>query len=78
MSEERKHFDPMEIIKEILAFAAVCVISYGWMLIMLLIVSFVFLSVFTILFEDMLIYSGIFTAIVACVYIIKRIKKKRR
>ena len=43
MNENR--FDPLEAVKEVLYFLAVSALAFAWMLLMLLIVSFVAVSV---------------------------------
>lgn len=75
---ENSRFDALETIKEVLYFLAVAVIAFGWMFLMLLIISFVAVSVIRIRIPAMLIISGIFTVAVVAFYVIRRVRKKQK
>ena len=74
---KEKSFDPLEMIKEILCFLAVSAIAFAWMLIMLLIVSFVAVSVIRIKLKMMIFISVVFMIVIDIFYVIRRIGKKR-
>ena len=67
--------EPKDVIKDILFFIFAVVGSYGYILLMLLIFSFMFVAVFPLQFEHMLIISGVGSVLVALYYIVKMIKK---
>ncbi len=71
-------FDPLETIKEILWFLAVTAIAFGWMFLMMLIISFVAASVVKITIPVMLVTAVCFTVAVDIVAVIRRITKKRK
>ena len=75
---ENSRFDALETIKEVLYFLAVTVIAFGWMFLMLLIISFVAVSVIRIRIPAMLMISGVFTVTVGVFYVIRRVGKKRK
>ncbi len=75
---ENSRFDALETIKEVLYFLAVTVIAFGWMFLMLLIISFVAVSVIRIRIPAMLMISGVFTVAVVVFYVIRRVRKKRK
>jgi hypothetical protein len=76
MQENR--FDPLGIIKQILVFIAVSAISFGWTMLVLLIVSFVALSYITIKLDTMILISVAVMLLFDAAYVIGRIRKKNR
>lgn len=75
---EDNRFDALGTIKEILYYLAVAVIAFGWMFLMLLIISFVAVSVIRIRIPHMLVISGAFTVITLVVTAVLRARKKRK
>ena len=76
MNEDR--FDPLEAVKEVLYFLAVSAIAFVWMLLMLLIVSFVAVSVLRIKLTAMIFISLGFMVLIDIYYVIRRVIKKRK
>ena len=76
MNEGR--FDALGAIKEVLYFLAVSAIGFCWMLLMLLIVSFVTVSVLKLRLETMIIIALGFMIVIDIYYVIKRSSKKRK
>ncbi len=76
MNEGR--FDALGAIKEVLYFLAVSAIGFCWMLLMLLIVSFVTVSVLKLRLETMIIIALGFMIVIDIYYVIKRSRKKRK
>lgn len=74
---EENRFDPLKQIKEILLFLGVSALAFGWMMLMLLIVSFVAVSVITLKLKTMFIVAIAFTLIIDIYYVIRRSAKKR-
>ncbi|MBO4504945.1 MAG: hypothetical protein J5728_00805 [Lachnospiraceae bacterium] len=74
---EENRFDPIKLIKEILLFLGVSALAFGWMMLMLLIVSFVVVSVITLKLKTMFIVAIAFTLIIDIYYVIRRSAKKR-
>ena len=74
---EENRFDPLKLIKEILLFLGVSALAFGWMMLMLLIVSFVAVSVITLKLKTMFIIAIAFTLIIDIYYVIRRSAKKR-
>lgn len=72
-----RHFDAMGVIKNILGFILVTAVAFGWMLLVLMLISFVALSYITLKLSTMLIASGGFAAIAGIGYIVRKIKKMR-
>lgn len=64
-----------DYVKAVLGFFVVTAAGFGWMLLMLLIVSFVTLSYLHFNIGKMLVASGIFAAVVAVIYVVFTIKK---
>ena len=77
MTMEENRFDPLKLIKEILLFLGVSALAFGWMMLMLLIVSFVAVSVITLKLKTMFIVAIAFTLIIDIYYVIRRSAKKR-
>ena len=75
---DNNRFDALGTVKEILYYIAVTVIAFGWMFLMLLIISFVAASVIRIRIPHMLVTAGIFTVIVLVVSVFLRVRKKRK
>ncbi len=74
---EENRFDPLKTVKEILLFLGVSALAFGWMMLMLLIVSFVAVSVITLKLKTMFIVAIAFTLIIDIYYVIRRCAKKR-
>ncbi len=71
-------FDPLEAVKEILLFLAVSAIAFLWMMLMLLIVSFVAVSVLKIKLTTMIFIALGFMVLIDIYYVIRRAAKKRK
>ena len=74
-----KH-DPKDIIKDVIFFIITVGVTFGYILLILLIFSFMFVNAVSILrldFDHMLIYSGVGAAIAAVCYLVKMVKKYR-
>ena len=67
-----------DIIKDVIFFFLTVAVSYGYILLMLLIISFVASRYLPMKFDDMLVYSGIGAAAVGVWYIVKKVKKYRK
>ncbi len=76
MNENR--FDPLEAVKEVLYFLGVSALAFAWMLLMLLIVSFVAVSVWRIRLTTMIFISLGFMVVIDIYYVIRRTAKKRK
>lgn len=68
-------FNPLNLLKDILGFAFVLAIAFGWMILMLLIISFVSLSYLHFNIDVMLYVSAGFAAICGVVYIFGKVRK---
>ncbi len=68
----------IDIIKDVLFFFITVAVSYGYILLMLLIISFMTSRYLPMKFDDMLVYSGIGAAIVGIWYIVKKVLKYRK
>ena len=77
MSGGNSKYTPKDWVKDIIFFIITTVVAYGYILLMLLIFSFMLasLSLFTI--EGMMIASAVGTVLVDIWYIVKMIKKYR-
>ncbi|MBO4679498.1 MAG: hypothetical protein J5626_07490 [Lachnospiraceae bacterium] len=78
---ERYHEKPFgkgDIILDIISFFVYVTVAFGWLLLMLLCISFVARSVFHMQFTTMLIVSGIFAFITAVVVAVRKTKKYLR
>lgn len=75
--EENQKSRPVDKL-DILGFFAAVALGYGWALLMLLIISFVTLGYLHMRFDRMLVWSGLFTAGIAVLYIIHIVRKYRR
>lgn len=74
-----KH-DPKDVIKDFIFFFITVGVTFGYILLILLILSFMFLKMVPLLnldFDHMLLYSGAGAGIAAIYYIVKMIKKYR-
>ena len=67
-----------DIIKDVIFFFLTVAVSYGYILLMLLIISFVASRYLPMKFDDMLVYSGIGAAAIGVWYIVKKVKKYRK
>lgn len=72
-----RHFDPLALIKEILVFIGISVLAFGWMMLMLLIISFVALSYVKITLAVMLWVSAGFTVIADIYTAVRRYAPKK-
>lgn len=72
-----KKYTPKDWIKDAIFFVLTVAGSYGYILMMLMIFSFMTVAVIPLDFEHMLIVAGVGTAIIAVFYIVKMIKKYR-
>ncbi len=72
-----KKFTPKDKIKDVLFFVLTVAGSYGYILMMLMIFSFMTVAVIPLKYEHMLIISGVGTVLVAIWYIVKLVKKYR-
>ena len=68
----------LDLIKDIIFFFITVAVSYGYILLMLLIISFMTSRYLPMKFDDMLVYSGIGAAVVAIWYIVKKVMKYRK
>ena len=73
-----KKYTPKDWVKDAIFFVLTVVGSYGYTLLMLMIFSFMTVSVIPLDFDHMLIIAGVVTLIIAICYIVKMIKKYRR
>ena len=67
----------LDILKDIIFFFITVAVAYGYILLILLIISFVASRYLPMQFEDMLLYSGIGAAAVGVWDICKKVKKYR-
>ena len=68
-------FTTKDIVTDIVFFFVSVALAYGWMLLMLLIVSFVTLSYIHFEYSVMKIAASVFAAVIALVYIISKVRK---
>jgi len=73
-----KKYTPKDWVKDAIFFVLTVAGSYGYTLLMLMIFSFMTVSVIPLDFDHMLIIAGVVTLIIAICYIVKMIKKYRR
>lgn len=71
-------YTKIDIIKDVIFFFITTAVAYGYILLMLLIISFIANRLLHLTFDNMLIYSGIGAAVVAVWYIVKKIMKYRK
>ena len=71
-------YSKIDILKDVIFFFITIAVSYGYILLMLLIISFVASRYLPMKFDDMLVYSGIGTAVIAVWYIVKKVMKYRK
>lgn len=64
-----------DVVKEIIFFLIVTAVAYAWWTVMLLLVSFLTLSLLHFTMEGILILAGVGTAAVDTYYFMKKIKK---
>ena len=76
MNENR--FDPLELLKQILAFLAVSLIGFLWTMTVLLIISFVALSYITLKLDMMVVISLAVMVLVDAAYLIRKFGKKKK
>lgn len=68
----------LDTVKAILGFFAAVILAFGWMLLMLLLVSFVSLSYFHFEIGKMILFSALFAIAIGIVYVISKIRKTGR
>jgi hypothetical protein len=68
-------YTAFDIVKDIIFFFVVVAVAFGWLLLMLLIISFVALSYLHMKFDYMILASVIFAIIAGIVYIIVKSRK---
>lgn len=73
---KENEFNPLELVKDIIGFVFVVGIAFGWMILMLLILSFVSLSYLHFNIDDMLNFSTVFAIIAGAVYVIHKVRIK--
>ena len=71
-------YTKIDILKDIIFFFITVAVSYGYILLMLLIISFMASRYLPMKFDDMLVYSGIGAAVVAIWYIVKKVMKYQK
>lgn len=74
----QKPFTTQDVVMDVIMLFVTTVIAFGWMLIMLLIFSFVTLSYIHIEIGTMLTISTIFAAVIFVVYIVRKTVKYRK
>ena len=72
-----KEYDARDIALDVLGFFLTAGVAFGWMMLMLLIISFVSLSYLHFDIKVMILTSLAFALIVMVVYVVKKIKKYR-
>ena len=75
MQENR--FDPLGLIKQILVFIAISAVTFIWCMLVLLIISFVGLSYFSLKLKWMIVISVIVMICMDAAYIFGKIRKKK-
>lgn len=75
---ERKGFDPLLIIKEILLGVLTLAGVFAWLMLVQLIVSFIGMSYIRMKFKTMVIVAAALTAVFAVCYVIRRVMKNRK
>lgn len=78
MSEGNNKYTPRDWVKDLIFFIIIVAVSYGYILLMLLIFSFMTAYYIKLKFEQMLIISAVGSALVAVWYIVKMVKKYRQ
>ena len=66
-----------DVVKDLILFVLTTALAFGWLLVMLLIVSFVSMGYLHMQLRHMLIASAVFAVIYAAVYVWKKIRKYR-
>ena len=72
---KENEFNPLNVLKEVLGFVFVVGMAFGWMMLMLLILSFVSLSYLHFNIDAMITFSTIFTIVFGTFYVFFRIRK---
>ena len=78
MADRYSKYTPRDWMKDFIFFLVTTVVAYGYILLMLLIVSFVTTSYLHFTIEGMMIASGAGTVLVDIWYIVKMFKKYRK
>ena len=73
-----KNYTKLDIVKDIIFFFITVAVSYGYILLMLLILSFMTSRYLPMKFDDMLWYSGIGAVIIGIWYIVKKVRKYQK
>jgi len=68
--KNKKTYDKTDVVKDVIMFFVTTAVTYGYVLFMLLLISFIFMSYVDLLFTDMLVISGVCAFVVAVAYII--------
>ena len=74
---QEKRFDPLELIKQILVFLGISAVTFTWCMLVLLIISFVGLSYFTLKLKWMIVISVIVMICMDTAYILGKVRKKK-
>lgn len=72
---KENEFNPLNLFKDVLGFLFVVAIAFGWMILMLLIISFVSLSYLHFNIDTMINISLVFAAIAGLLYILLKVKE---
>lgn len=78
MAGKDTKYEKKDIIKDFIFFILTVAAAYGYILLMLMILSFMFASVLPLKFEHMLIISGIGAVAVAVWYVKKKSEKYKK
>jgi TRAP-type C4-dicarboxylate transport system permease small subunit len=71
-------FSGLDLVKEIIFCIIVMALAFGWMILMLLIISFVTLSYLQFNIKWMLIFSTIFAVLAGIFYVVQTVKKYKK
>ncbi|MCR4902167.1 MAG: hypothetical protein K6A23_04855 [Butyrivibrio sp.] len=66
--ETNKRFHAIDIVKMVLQWTVVALLSYAYWVAMLLVISLVLLNVWHVSFENILLISGVLAAVTSIVY----------
>lgn len=81
MAGRDSKLDPKDVVKDFIFFFITVGVTFGYILLILLIFSFMFVNIVSVIrldFDHMLVYAGIGAGISAIWYIVKMIRKYRR
>ena len=77
MEEKRYDFDRSDVVADVIFFFLTVAVAFGWMMLMLLIISFVSLSYLHFHIKTMFALSVAFAILAALYYIWKMVRKYR-